>query len=241
MTTHDHDNDHHDHDNDNNLPGDEGKLVASAPAAGALTSLVALAAALNAVDTTSLVGSVMPLMLFKREGDGTWVFGPRKTIPEDGSRWGVNPLSFKRGYVCFGDGNKKLGEHLVPVSEPMPDTAKLPDKGFPWDEQWCVNLKCLDGADAGIEVTFKSTTDGGLKAIAGLLDAVRDRLNGGQHDGEVSPVVQLRKDSYPHPQYGRQWIPIFELVGWMPLSGPAPAPASPPAQAAQQPRRRRVG
>jgi hypothetical protein len=125
----------------------------------------------------------------------------------------------------------------------MPETAKLPDKGFPWVEQWSVNMKCLDGADAGIEVTFKSTTDGGLKAVAGLLDAVRDRLNGGQHKGKVSPIVLLRKGSYPHLQYGRVWYPVPEIVDWMSLGGPAPTPAptSPsPSPPTEQSRRRRV-
>ena len=45
-------------------------------------------------------------------------------------------LTFKRGYICFGDGNKVLGERLVSVSQPMPDVTELPDKGFPWQEQW---------------------------------------------------------------------------------------------------------
>ena len=78
-----------------------------------------------------------------------------------------------------------LGERLVPVSQPMPDVAELPDKGFPWQEEWAVNMKCLSGADAGTEVVFKTTTDGGIQAVAGLIEAVRDRLNGGQHDGKV--------------------------------------------------------
>ena len=89
-------------------------------------------------------------------------------------------------------------------------------------------LKCLDGADAGTEVIYKPTTDGGIQAVAGLIEAVRDRLNGGQHDGKVSPIVLLEKDSYQHPQYGRVWMPILEIVDWMPLSGPAPAPATTP-------------
>ena len=94
-------------------------------------------------------------------------------------------LTFKRGYICFGDDNKVLGERLVPVSQPMPDVTELPDKGFEWQEQWAVNLKCIDGADAGTEVVFKPTTVGGIQAVAGLIEAVRDRLNGGQHDGKV--------------------------------------------------------
>jgi hypothetical protein len=241
---HDHD-DHHDHANDNDRYEHEGTAVAPASVGGALASLTALGAALNSVDTAAVIGrSGLPMLQFKREGDGTWAYGQRRTIIEDGSRWCVNPLSCRYAYVCFGDGNKRLGERLVSVSQPMPDVAELPDKGFPWVPQWCVNLKCLSGADAGIEVTFKSTTDGGIKSIASLIEAVRDRLNGGQHDGKVSPIVLLHKDSYPHPQYGRVWIPNPEIVDWMPLSGPAPAPAPAPApspQPAQQPRRRRVG
>ena len=88
---------------------------------------------------------------------------------------------------------------------------------------------------------YKPTTVGGVQAIAGLIEAVRDRLNDNQHGGKVSPIVHLEKDSYPHGQYGRIWTPLLTIVDWMPLSGPAPAPkpASPPP--VEQPRRRRVG
>ena len=95
----------------------------------------------------------------------------------------------------------------MPVSQPMPDPAELPDKGFEWLQQWAVNLKCLDGTDAGVEVVYKPTTVGGIQAIAGLIEAVRDRLNGGQHDGKVSPIVRLEKDSYQHGQFGHVWTP----------------------------------
>jgi hypothetical protein len=236
------------HGNDNDQHDRERGAVAPAPAGGTLTALAALEATFNTVDTSSVIGrSGLPMLQFKREGDGTWSYGQRRTVAEDGSRWGVNPLSFRYGYICFGDGNKVLGERLVSVSQSMPDIMELPDKGFPWVSQWCVNLKCLDGADAGIEVTYKPTTDGGIKSVAGLIETVRDRLNSEQHDGKVSPIVRLRKDSYPHPQYGRVWTPLFEIVDWMPLSGPAPAPAPAPTPTpaspppTEQPRRRRVG
>jgi hypothetical protein len=204
--------------------------------------LQALATTLSGVDTSSVAGrSGLPLLLFKREGDGTWWYGQRKTVVEEGSRWAVNPLTFRWGYICFGDGKQKPPERMVPVSQPKPEAADLPDTGFPWSEQWTVNLKCLDGADAGVEVAYKSTTDGGIKAVAELIEAVKERLNSGVHSGRVVPIVRLEKDSYSHPQYGRVWTPLLSIVDWMPLDGPAPAPtpASPPP--AEQPRRRRVG
>ena len=142
--------------------------------------------------------------------------------------------------MCFSNDNKAL-ERLVPVNQPKPEFAELPDKGFPWQEQMTVNMKCVSGADAGLEVVFKTATDGGIKAVVGLIDTVRDRFNGGEHGGKVVPIVRLEKDSYPHPQYGRTWVPVLPIEDWMPLDGPAPAskPVSPPP--AEQPRRRRIG
>jgi hypothetical protein len=235
-------NDNHGHANDNGE-----RAVAPAPAGGALASLTALATALNRVDLASVIGrSGMPILQFKREGSGTWSYGQRRTVVEDGSRWAVNPLSFRWGFICFGEGNKVIGERLVPVSLPKPEVTELPDKGFPWSEQWAVNVKCTTGADAGVEADYKPTTDGGIKAVAGLIDAVRVQLNSGQHGGKVSPIVQLGKDSYQHSQFGRVWTPLLTIVDWMPLSGPAPAPEPASPQPTEQastsaaPRRRRV-
>jgi hypothetical protein len=233
----DHDSDHG-HDNDNGGGG----AIAPKPAGGALTSLAALQTALNNVDTSSVAGrSGLPMLQFKREGDGTWMYGQRQTVVEDNSRWAANPLSFQWGFIAFND-NKVAGERLVSVSLPKPEITELPDKGdAEWTEQWAVGMKCLDGADAGTEVIYKPTTVGGIQAVAGLVDAVRDRLNGGQHDGRVAPVCTLEKSSYQHGQYGRVWTPVLTIVDWMPLDGPAPAsepPSSPPPP--EQPRRRRV-
>jgi hypothetical protein len=144
------------------------------------------------------------------------------------------------GLHLFDGPNKALGERVVPISQPKPDVMELPDKGgAEWQEQWTVNLKCVNGTDAGAEVVYKPTTIGGIQAIAALIEMVRDRINGGQHDGKVAPIVRLEKDSYQHSQYGRVWTPVLTIVDWMTLDGPAPtpAPASPPP--AEQPRRRR--
>ena len=228
-----------------------GGAVAPTPKGGALasTALTALVATFKSVDTTSIGGrSGLPLLQFKsREDSGTWMFGQRRTIPEPGSLWAVNPKSFKWGWICWGDGNKVLGERLVPISQPLPDVTELPDKGFPWQQEMAVNLKCIGGTDAGAEVVFKTTTTGGKQEVVRLIDEVRDRLNGGQHDGKVSPIVQLEKNSYPHSQYGRTWTPVLTIMDWMSLDGPEPAPApapvspSPSPSATEQPRRRRVG
>jgi hypothetical protein len=102
-------------------------------------------------------------------------------------------------------------------------------------------LKCASGVDADVEVVFKISTDGGDQAFAGMLETVRDRINGGQHDGKVAPIVRLEKDSYPHADHGRIWYPVWPIVDWMPLDGPAPAPQpAAPTPSEPQSRRRRV-
>jgi hypothetical protein len=237
---HDRNSDPANDNSDRAKPGS--KQVAPAPAGGALTSLAALQTALANVNTAAIIGRTgLPMLLFKREGSGTWGFGQKRTIPEPGSKWAVNPLTFKYGYICFSNANKVAGEHLVPISQLKPVITELPDTGFPWQEEWAVNMKCLDGADAGVEVIFKANTDGGVKAIATMVEQVRDRINSGQHDGKIAPIVLLEKDSYPHKEHGKVWIPVLNTVDWMSLDGPAPT-STPvePTPPANQPRRRRV-
>jgi hypothetical protein len=184
------------------------------------------------------------MLQFKSREGGIWGFGQKRTIPEEGSRWAVNPMTFQWGYVCFGADKKAppIGEKLVSIGEPKPDFAKLPDTGFPWQEQWAVEMKCLDGADAGVEVVLKANTYGGIQAIVMLLGLVKDRLNSGQHDDKIAPIVLLERDFYQHAEHGKIWIPVLNTVDWMPLDGPAPtpAPAPEPTPPADQPRRRRV-
>jgi hypothetical protein len=226
-----------DHANDNGgaiAPASKGSLLAS-------TALTALAATFKNVDTTSIGGRpTRPILQFKSREGGIFVFGTRRTIPEPDSLWAVNPASFRWGWVCWGDGTKPLGERLVSIGEPLPDVTQLPDKGFPWQQGMAVDLKCVSGTDAGTEVVFKTNTEGGKGEVIRLIEAVKDRL-GGQHEGRVSPIVQLKNSSYPHSQYGKTWIPVLTVADWMSLDGPPPVsePVSPPPT--EQPRRRRVG
>ena len=147
------------------------------------------------------------MLRFTRDGNGTWTFGQKRIVVEDGSRWAVNPRSFKRGYICFGDGNKLLGERLVSVTQEMPNLAELPDKGSPWQAamgrqpEMPRRHRCRRRGD--LQADDRRRHPGRRRADRG----VRDRLNGGQHDGKVSPIVLLEKDLYPQRQFGRVWTP----------------------------------
>jgi hypothetical protein len=229
-----------------NIPANDngGNAVVSKPAGGALASLTALGTALGRVLAVSGHSGTQPMMFFKsREDGGTWVWGPKNTIPEEGSQWAGNPLTFRWGYIAFLDSTTKVGESMVSVTQPLPLVTELPDVGAEWKPQWSVDMKCINGADAGVEVVFKASTVGTIDAVKALIGAVADRINGGQHGGSVAPIVSLGRSSYPHKKYGPISTPVLEIKGWMPLEGPAPAtpapePESPPSEA--QPRRRRA-
>jgi hypothetical protein len=246
-TNHDPDHDPGKAANDNGNNGDaKPVVVTSKGSALGSVSLAALTATFQKVDTTPIGGrSALPLLLFKSRAGGIWTYGQRQTIPEPGSRWAANPASFMWGHVCWGD-NKRLGEKLVPVSETLPDVTKLPDTGFAWNVEMAVNLKCISGTDAGAEVVFKTNTDGGKSELDQLINIVRDRVIGGLHDDNVSPIVLLERSNYTK-DYGLTWVPVLTIVDWMPLNGPAPvaAPASSPPPSAppagEPTRRRRVG
>jgi len=245
------DNHDHGHDNDNERGG---KAIAPAPKGVALgsTSLTKLSAALSNVVRSATVGrSSKPIVSFRSREEGIWTIGQRGTIVEDGSTVAVNLNSFLHGLICFSDNNEVLGEHLVPADQPKPLVTELPNHGFPWQEQFSVDMKFITGADAGAEVVYKPTTLGGKGALLGLINAWLNRVHGDQHDGKTVPVVRLGRDSYPHQKYGRVWIPVLTVVDWITMDGPAPVPAdgggrepprepptSPPP--AEQPRRRRV-
>jgi hypothetical protein len=230
--------------NDNGGSPVKSQALTSTSAGGALTALADLTKTLGNVNTAPITGRPAKPMLLYKSRENTYVLGAKRTVPEPDSQWAVNPRSFEYGWISF-EGKKVTGEEMVPVSQPMPDRNTLPDTGFEWQKQWSVEMKCLNGVDAGVEAVFKGNTRGTLQAIAGQYDAVRDRIHGGQHDNKFSAIVKLCTDSYPHPEYGRIWVPILELVGWAQLDGPTPQPVSPPpppppAANDAQPRRRRV-
>ena len=128
-----------DPDLDPSPANNNGRAIASALKASTLatTALMAVVTTFKTVDTTPIGGrSVSPTLQFKSREGGIWMFGRSRTIPQPDSQWAVNPASFLWGWVCWGDSSKTLGEKLVPISQPLPDPAGLPDTGFRGRWKW---------------------------------------------------------------------------------------------------------
>ena len=169
--------------------------------------------------STILSGGGTPLLrLLKR---GNWVFGMENEEVQGGSRWIVNIMSLAHGWCCWvetsgNDKNKLRGEVMVSITKPKP-AMPPPIDNTPYKEQRAFNLKCFDGEDAGTEVTYKTNSDGGMKAFDKLILAIQQRLVADPL--HCCPVLVLGAESYDHPKWGETWKPIFDIAGWSDMNG----------------------
>lgn len=188
--------------------------------------------------------------ILKMGKDGKWNYGAENLEIELDSRWAVNPLSLKHGYVCWKvipegvkDTPEKLGEVMVSMFDTKPSKDSLPDYGHPWADCIGFSLKCLNGEDKGEQVSYAPTSKGGLRAVDGLLAAILDR----EDETTPVPVLLLKSDHYPHKTWGKTYFPVFDIVDWISMDGAGAEPAKPeaqkeePKQAAPQEATRRRG
>lgn len=207
----------------------------------AVTNMVA--ALENLARATPTVGTA----ILKMDKTGAWVFGADQTEVEPKSEWAVNPNSFVHGYIAWGR-REVLAEILRPVSEPLPELPMPPtgaEKG--WEAQLGMHLQCVSGQDAGTEVKYTATSMGGRNAIGRLALQVAGHINEERSKGveveALTPVaiVTLGSDNYKHREYGKVFVPVFEIVRWIGLEGEKPAAqAEAPVEAGAPVRRRRT-
>jgi len=177
--------------------------------------------------STIVAGGGKDLLRMLKSGE--WVFGQSNEEVQPGSRWIANVMSFQHGWCCWVEGgpgqkNELRGEVMVSMAKAKPPCPP-PIDGTPYKEQRVFDLKCLDGADAGTEVTHKVGSIGGMRATLDLLDKVRGRL--ATNPKYSCPVLVLGTDHYDHNKWGRIYTPVLEVVGWADINGNlegAPAP-----------------
>lgn len=149
--------------------------------------------------------------------DGIWVYGPDDVEVQEGSLWAINPFSLAMGYAAWGEEKTALagtlvGERMALITEPQVDPNSLPDhQHAPWRAQVQFDAVCLNGDDVGVTVRYKTTSTGGRRAFAGLVQEVSNQADNGD---QIVPVVSLGTDSYQHKQYGRTYVPVFDIAEW---------------------------
>ena len=177
-------------------------------------------------------GGVPFLRLLK---SGEYAYGPENLQPTVDSLWAVNPYSIQHGYACWGDG-ELLGEQMVPFNQAAPNKGDLPDYGEDWDQQFSMNLQCVQGEDKGVVVLYRGTSTGLRNAAKQLIaDIITQVQKDPQH---IVPVLELDVDSYHHKKYGQIFYPILNIVEWVTFETGEPAEEAPEPEPEPEPRQR---
>ena len=202
---------------------------------GALAGIASLKKGLQNVQQTMPSVGTEP---FLRMGtDGIWVYGAENIEVEEGSLWAVNVMSLKHGFSAWTDykrkdkddtrKNKKVGDVMVPSSQPIPPRSGLPEAldedgdDCEWKEQYSVMLQCVTGGDKGEQVLYNTTSLGGTRAINDLISAVMAQLDA--DESKPVPVIALETDHYQHSNWGRTYVPLLIIKQWVPMEQTADA------------------
>jgi hypothetical protein len=194
-----------------------------------LPSVQSLAESLRSLDTGVGLGNAV---ILKMDKTGHWVFGADQTEVEDDSTWAVNPFSFTKGFIAWGDGDV-LGEKMVPITQPLPELEPAPagsKRG--WELQVGMSLQCMNGEDKGMEARFSTTSVGGKRAVQVLAMAIATEMV--KDNPKPVPLIRLKKEHYTHKSSGRIFTPVFEVLSWVSFDGPAAAEPEAEAEAEEE-------
>ena len=167
----------------------------------------------------------------KMSKGGVWTHGADETEISDTDEFLVNPQGVMHGWVCWADTeaghqSAKLGEFMAPVTEPAPVMpSEIPATGAPWAAQLGVHLKSTDG----VELFFATTSYGGKKAVAGLMDLMAAHYSDPKNFAKPVPVVTLSSEWYKHQKYGKLFNPIITIKRWVAMPASNEKAAAKPA------------
>ena len=175
----------------------------------AASLVAALESASSAIRNSS--GDMPFLRLLK---SGEWVHGGDDNDVENGSLWAVDPNSFSMGFQAWGSDADLLGEEVRLVTEQPLLRSELKEVGGEWKPLMGCTFVCISGMDEGLQVSYKVTSKGGIKALGKLMQELVSRIKTNPEDGSYVPVIELGVDHYKHKTYGRIYTPLFDIKDW---------------------------
>jgi len=153
----------------------------------------------------------------KMDKTGAWSFGTDEIPVSDDSPVYIDPMGFVHGWQCWADTDiqgvqsELLGEVLAPMFEVLPPRpAQVPENGRGW-----ANLHGMSCIVDGQKLVYSTTSVGGANAIAALAEAYAKQYQ--KAPDKMIAVANLSSDSYKHKNktYGRIYVPMIEIVGWV--------------------------
>lgn len=160
-----------------------------------------------------------PMGFLKMDKSGDWCHGAEGDPIPEGTQFAVNPESFQRGYVAWADTSNgapanKLDERMYSVFEDLPDAGPPPTGSRGWESQFGFGVKAINGKLQGTELLYRSSSDGGKRAISALTTEIADAA--ADNPGKI-PLIVLDNRWYKHASYGKIYVPVFRIVKWVPV------------------------
>lgn len=166
------------------------------------------------------IGAGFDGVFMKFNKTGEWSFGAEDQEVDADSEWVINPEGFTYGYIAWGTqqmgtAGEKLGEVLVPVTQPLPPKDSLDEVKGEWTVQVSMQMMCVSGFDDGFKAVYNTNSGGGKKAFSSILTDIAKKINEGE--GKVAPIVNLSCESYRHKTYGKTFNPVLDVIDWLSL------------------------
>lgn len=173
---------------------------------------------------------------FLKFSKGEWLLGQNDEEIALGRRLVGNMSELSIGWIRWADGKpaeRRLGL-LGQGHKPEPrDSLGYADQtqwetdkeGKPLDPWNFTNELPMADPETGEQMTLSVSSKGGIGAMGNLCKAYGREYRA--RDGQV-PIIELGRDFYKHPEYGKTYVPVLTIVGWMENSGvPQPATQGP--------------
>lgn len=180
---------------------------------------------------------------FLKFSKGEWLLGQNDDEIDLGRKLAANMGELSIGWIRWADGKpaeRRMGLLAQGFKAEARDALGYTDQALwekddqgkakdPWN---FTNELPLADPETGEQMTFSASSKGGIGAIGNLCKAYGKEYR--SQDGRV-PVLELGRDSYKHPTYGKTYVPVLTISEWVDNASLAAAPAANDSDAEEAP------
>jgi hypothetical protein len=169
---------------------------------------------------------------FLKFSKGEWLLGQNDDEIALGRKLAANMDELSIGWIRWVDGKpaeRRMGllaqgykpEARDALGHTDQDLWEEDEAGKPKDPWNFTNELPLADPDDGEQMTFSASSKGGIGAIGNLCKAYAREY---RSKAGKTPVIELGRDSYKHSVYGKTYVPVMTITGWV-ENGSVPIPA----------------
>jgi hypothetical protein len=163
---------------------------------------------------------------FHRSGE--WLYGQNDTVLPLGTKLAANMTGMRVGWRKW-HARQVVDDRTMLLIEQVPLEARaalgdldeqlweLSPEGKSRDPWVLTNILELADTRTGASYLYTTSSRGGQGCIANLCETY-SKL-GRQQPAGYTPVVEIDNDSYTHQAYGKTYVPVLTIVGWLDENG----------------------